>query len=62
MIDGYTLRGTADEHILVFRSDDPEQLLRIIQKIATMRDREIKGIAEQLELDWCESHYKKGKR
>ena len=50
--NGYFLRGISEDNILVFRSDDPEELLRIIQRLCASRDKEIKALARQLELDW----------
>jgi hypothetical protein len=49
---GYFLRGITDDNILVFRSDDPEELLRIIQRLCASRDKQIRALAKQIELDW----------
>jgi hypothetical protein len=49
---GYFLRGITEDNILVFRSDDPEELLRIIQRLCASRDKQIRALAKQLELDW----------
>jgi len=49
---GYFLRGISEDNILVFRSDDPEELLRIIKRLCASRDKQIRALAKQLELDW----------
>lgn len=49
---GYFLRGINEDHILVFRSEDPEELLRIIQRLCASRDKGIRALAKQLEIDW----------
>jgi uncharacterized protein YaaQ len=54
MVNGYFLRGVNEDHILVFRSDDPEELLRIIQRLCASRDKQMKALAQQLELNWYE--------
>ncbi len=53
-MDGYFLRGVTDEYLLVFRGADEEQMLRIICKLQTTRDKELKKLAQQLELEWYE--------
>jgi hypothetical protein len=58
MINGYFLRGVNDDNILVFRSDDPEELLRIIQRLCASRDKQMKALAQQLELNWFEGEKK----
>ncbi|AXQ63334.1 hypothetical protein SEA_COMRADE_64 [Streptomyces phage Comrade] len=52
MMNGYFLRGITEDNILVFRSDDPEELLRIIKRLCASRDKQIRALAEQLEIDW----------
>jgi hypothetical protein len=59
---GYTLRGVGDDHILVFRTDDPEELLQVIERLKASRNKQMKALAEKLELDWYASQYKKEKR
>jgi len=49
---GYFLRGISDDNILVFRSDDSEELLRIIKRLCASRDKQIRALAKQLEIDW----------
>ncbi|AVD99261.1 hypothetical protein SEA_BILLNYE_59 [Streptomyces phage BillNye] len=58
MVNGYFLRGVNEDHILVFRSDDPEELLRIIQRLCASRDKQMKALAQQLELNWYEGEKK----
>ncbi len=52
VLDGYFLKGVSGETVLVFRSDDPEALLLIIQKLCKTRHKEIKGVATTLETEW----------
>ena len=60
MIEGYFLNGVDGEQMLVFRSGDPEEILRIITRLGASRDKEIKGLANKLELLWYErEHLKK---
>ena len=59
---GYFLRGVKDDHILVFRSDDPEELLQIIERLKASRNKHMKAIANQLELDWFASQYKEKRK
>lgn len=61
MIDAYTLKGISGEDVLVFRSDDPEMLLSIIQRLARTRNKELKAIALKLEQAWFEREAGKGK-
>lgn len=58
MLGGYFLRGIQDDHILVFRTDDPEDILRLITRLKASRDKEIKALAEILEMQWFEREYK----
>jgi len=58
MVNGYFLRGVNEDHILVFRSDDPEELLRIIRRLSASRDKQMKALAQQLELNWYEGENK----
>lgn len=51
-VNGYFLRGVSDDNILVFRSDDSEELLRIIQRLGASRDKQMRALAKQLEIDW----------
>lgn len=58
MVNGYFLRGINEDNILVFRSEDPEELLRIIQRLCASRDKQMKALAQQLELQWYEGEQK----
>lgn len=49
---GYFLRGVNNDNILVFRSDDPEELLSVIKRLCASRDKQIRALGETLELDW----------
>lgn len=62
MLNGYFLRGINEDNILVFRSDDAEELLRIIQRLCASRDKQIRALARQLELDWNSRNNNKGKQ
>jgi hypothetical protein len=55
---GYFLRGINEDNILVFRSDDPEELLRIIQRLCASRDKKIRALAKQLEINWYKGKQK----
>jgi hypothetical protein len=57
MIEGYFLTGANDETLLVLRSEDPESILKVITRLAASRDKEIKGLAQKLELLWYEQEY-----
>jgi hypothetical protein len=59
---GYFLRGVKEDHILVFRSDDAEELLRVIQRLGASRDKQMRALAQQLEIDWNASQYKERKK
>lgn len=50
--EAYFLRGIEDEHLLVFRGDDAEEILFIIKRLAACRDKKIKAMAEKLEEEW----------
>jgi hypothetical protein len=52
MINGYFLSNVDDELFLVLRTKNPECLLQVIRKLKTMRDKEIKALAEHLEGEW----------
>lgn len=56
-VQGYFLRGVQDDHILVFRTDDPEEILRIIKRLGASRDKQMRALAEKLELDWYAREY-----
>jgi hypothetical protein len=58
-VNGYFLRGINEDNILVFRSDDSEDLLRIIQRLCASRDKQIRALAQQLEIDWNSRNYNK---
>ncbi len=64
MLDGYHLKGISDEYVLVFRSDDSEMILGIIQRLMRSGNRELKAVATQLEKEWFEREAEKhrGKR
>lgn len=57
MIEGYFLTGVDGEHLLVLRSGDSETILKVITRLAASRDKEIKGLANKLELLWYEKEY-----
>lgn len=59
---GYFLKGVAEDNILVFRSDDPEELLQIIERLKASRTKQMKALAEKLELDWYASQYKEKRK
>jgi HEPN domain-containing protein len=59
---GYFLRGVKDDHILVFRSDDPEELLQVIQRLGASRNKQMRALAQQLEINWNESQYKEKRK
>lgn len=51
----YFLRGLEDD-ILVFRSLDPEDLLRIIRRLGASRDKEMKALSHKLETEFYSGH------
>lgn len=57
-MNGYFLFGTNEEIILVIKSGDEEDILNIIKKIATMRSKEMKILASQLEESFYERSYR----
>jgi len=57
MVEGYFLNGVDGEQLLVFRSEDHENILRIITRLGASRDKEIKGLANKLELLWYEKEH-----
>jgi hypothetical protein len=59
-LGAYFLRGVSGETILVFRTLNDETLLRIIQRLAASRDKEIRGVANQLELEWFRRQQEQG--
>jgi HEPN domain-containing protein len=59
---GYFLKGVADDNILVFRSDDPEELLQVIQRLGASRNKQMRALAQQLEINWNESQYKEKRK
>lgn len=61
-VRGYFLRGINDDHILVFRTDDPEEILRIINRLGASRDKQMRALAKQLELDWYKREYDGGNK
>lgn len=58
MITGYFLRGVKEDNILVFRSDDMEELLQIIRRVGASRSKQMKALADKLEADWMASQQK----
>lgn len=60
-LQAYFLKGVDDDSILVFRSDDADTLFRLISRLAASRDKEIRGIANKLEIEWFERTYKERK-
>jgi hypothetical protein len=59
MLRAYFLNGVEDDSILVFRSDDADTLFRIISRLAASRDKEIRGLAKNLEIEWFKRTYNK---
>ena len=53
-MNGYFLFGTNNEVILVLKSGQEEDILNIIKKLATMRSKEMKAFASQLEESFYE--------
>jgi hypothetical protein len=58
-LGAYFLNGVSDESILVFRTSDQEDIIRIITRLKASRDKEIRALAEALELMWFERQYTK---
>lgn len=56
-MQAYFLRGVKDDNILVFRSSDPEELLRIIKRLGASRDKQMRALAETLEINWYAREY-----
>lgn len=52
---GYLLQGVEDEVILVVRSNDCEELLRVVRRMMDSRDKQIKEMGRQLEKDYNDS-------
>lgn len=48
-MNGYFLRGVDEEILLVFRSYDSHDIISVIRKIKTLRDKRIKELASALE-------------
>lgn len=46
------MKGVEEEHLLVFRVDDPDVMLQIIDRLAASRDKQIRAEALKLELEW----------
>lgn len=59
---GYFLRGVAKDHILVFRSEDAEEILQVIKRLGASRNKQMRALAQQLEIDWNESQYNKERK
>jgi hypothetical protein len=55
----YFLEGVEGDSILVFRTDDTDTLFRVISRLAASRDKEIRGIAKNLEIEWFKRAYQK---
>ena len=51
-LGAYFLNGVSGDTILVFKDSDDETLLRIITKLKASRDKEIRAVADKLELEW----------
>lgn len=58
MITGYFLRGVKEDNILVFRSDDMEELLQVIRRVGASRSKQMKALADKLEADFMMSQQK----
>jgi len=57
-MNGYFLFGTNNEVILVLKSGQEEDILNIIRKLATMRSKDMKAFASQLEESFYERSYR----
>ena len=57
-MNGYFLFGTNNEVILVLKSGQEEDILNIIRKLATMRSKDMKASASQLEESFYERSYR----
>lgn len=49
---GYILESVEGEWLLAFRTNDPEEIFRVITKLRSTRDKELRKIAETLEMDY----------
>lgn len=58
---GYFMRGVKDDNILVFRSEDAEEILQVIRRLGASRNKQMKAIANKLELDWFASQHKENR-
>ena len=48
-MDGYILQGTSGEYLLVVRSDEEQDIIHIIDRIAASRKKSVKELAVELE-------------
>lgn len=49
---GYIVESVEREYLLCFRTTDLEDLFRIITKLKSSRQKELKGLAAELEEDY----------
>lgn len=57
-MNGYFLFGTNNEVILVLKSGQEDDILQVIKKLATMRSKEVKELASELEESFYERSYR----
>lgn len=55
-MNGYFLEGIENESVLVIRTDNSEDILKVINKLSTSRDKEIRALAGKLEKDFYDRY------
>jgi len=48
-MNGYFLKGSRGEYLLVLRSDDPDLIRSVVNRLGSMREKEIKELVKELE-------------
>ena len=48
-MNGYLLKGSRDEYLMVIRTSQYEMLVSIVDRLAKMREKEIKEIVKELQ-------------
>jgi hypothetical protein len=48
-VNGYLLKGSRDEYLMVIRTNQYEMLVSIVDRLAKMREKEIKEIVKELQ-------------
>jgi hypothetical protein len=48
-VNGYLLKGSRDEYLMVIRTSQYEMLVSIVDRLAKMREKEIKEIVKELQ-------------